>query len=152
MPLTAGKYAPAGKVTGRLGGPPDSATVHARIWPCMPCWTWKSHTRPGAAAGAKNGCGPEHARTPGQVIGDGSDHPVTHVHQPAAHLRQQRLEVARADGWFLALREPAGTQVIDCHGPQHRPKLAGHITSVVPMLPGIGAGAAACRAATCDLG
>ena len=67
-------------------------------------------------------------------------------------MRQQRLEVAHADGGLLALRQPAGTQVSTATGPQHCPKPAGHISSVMPMLRGIGAGVAACRAATCDPG
>jgi hypothetical protein len=46
------------KLIGWPGGPPDSATVHARAGPCEPFWTWKSQTRPGAAAGAKNEVGP----------------------------------------------------------------------------------------------
>jgi hypothetical protein len=57
VPRTAGTYA-LGTVIGRLGRLPDSATVHARTGPCTPCWTWNNHTRPGAAAGAKNGVGP----------------------------------------------------------------------------------------------
>ena len=65
---------------------------------------------------------------------------------------QQRLEVARADGWLLALRQSAGTQVGHGHGPAALPEAAGHITSVVPMLRGIGPGPAAGRAATCDPG
>src|SRR5215470_15859305 len=58
VPLTAGRYVFAGKVTGSLGGPPESATVQARAGLFWPFRNWKSQIRPGVAAGAKNDVGP----------------------------------------------------------------------------------------------
>ena len=152
MPLTAGRYAPAGKMTGWLGGPPDSATAHARTGPCMPCWNWKSHTRPGAAAGTKNGVGPSTRGCPvrSSAMAVATPSPAYTSQRPACASSGWKSPAPMAGCWLCVSRPVLRSSTAT--GPQHCPKPAGHISSVVPMLRGIGPGAAACRAATCDPG
>ena len=131
---------------------PPGRLADARTGPGVPCWTWKSHTRPGAAAGAKNGVGPSTRGRPvrSSAMAVTPPSPTYTSQRPACASSGWKSPVPMAGCWLGVTRPVLRSSTAT--GPQHCPKPAGHISSVVPMLPGIGPGAAACPGATCDLG
>ena len=125
VPLTAGRYAPppqgdrlAGRTPRQCHRPRPDRALHAVLDLEEP------HT-PRRRGGGEERRRAEHARTPGQVIGDGSGHPVT-PHTLASGPPAPAAAGSRPRRWLAAGFAPAaGTRLSTATGPQHCPKPAG---------------------------